>query len=129
VDANNRRQVKESHRGLEELASGYNLGVGPFHRKILKIAGHEVIGVCGLGALQKNVVIGIRAGMHRFGRLDPKSILSDSAQRMVDDHLAAVKLGTPDDFFIFGIDIAADAKLGCGPDKRYQKGPGGQTLR
>jgi len=53
VDANNGRQVKESHRGLEELASGYNLGVGPFHRKILKIAGHEVVGVCGLGALQE----------------------------------------------------------------------------
>lgn len=79
VDANNGRKVKESHRGLEELASGYNLGVGPFHRKILQIAGHEVVGVCGLGALQENVVIGIRAGMHPFGRLDPKSILSDSA--------------------------------------------------
>jgi hypothetical protein len=67
--------------------------------------------------------------MHFLGGFDPKSIQADSAECMVDDHLAVVKLGTPDDFFIFGIDIAADAKLGCGPDKRYQKGPGGQTLR
>src|SRR5437879_13919996 len=66
--------------------------------------------------------------MHPFGRLDPKSILSDSAQRMVDNHLAAVKLGTPDDFFIFGIYIAADAKLCCGPGKHHHKGPSGQTL-
>src|SRR6266480_3051571 len=50
------------------------------------------------------------------------------AQGMVDDHLAAVKLGTPDDFFIFGIYIAADAKLCCGPGKHHHKGPSGQTL-
>ncbi len=121
-------QAPHSCHGVEELASGHNLRVGPLHRKILRIAGHQVVGACGLGALQENVVVRIGTGMHLLGRLDPKSILPDSMQRVVDDHLAAVKLGTPDHFFIFGIDIAADAKLGCGPGKRHEKGPGGQTL-
>lgn len=42
---------------------------------------------------------------------------------MVDDHLAAVKLGAPDGFFLFGIGIcvAADAKLGCDPGKHHHK--------
>jgi hypothetical protein len=49
--------------------------------------------------------------MHLLGRFDPESILPNSAESGFDYRLAAVKLGTPEHFFVFGIDIAAEAKL------------------
>src|SRR5580658_8621133 len=87
------------------------------------------VGARSLDSLQEYVVVGIGTCSHLLGRLDPKSVLTDSTQRMVDDRLAAVKLGPPNHFFVFGIDIAADAKLRCGPCKCDQKGSSGQTLR
>lgn len=69
--------------------------------KIFRIAGEEVVGARSLGALQENVVVGIGTGARLLGRLDPKSVLTDSMQRMVEYRLAAVKLGTPNHFFVF----------------------------
>ena len=66
--------------------------------------------------------------MHPLGRLDPKSILPNSAECVLDYRLAAVKPGTPDQFFVFGVDVAADAELCCGPGHCHEKDSGGQTL-
>jgi hypothetical protein len=46
---------------------------------MLQIAGDDVVGARGLGALQKNIVIGVGTGMHLLGRFDPEAILPNSA--------------------------------------------------
>jgi hypothetical protein len=70
--------------GVEKLTGRYDLGVGPFRRKILQVAGHDVVGARGLGALQKNIIIGVGTGMYLLGRLDPKPILPNSAECGLD---------------------------------------------
>jgi hypothetical protein len=95
---------------------------------MLPIAGHDVVGASGLGALKKNIVIGVGTCMHLLGGLDPNPILPNSAECGLDCRLGAVKFGTPYYFFLLCIDIAADAKLRSRPGERHQKGPGGQAL-
>ena len=58
--------------------------------------------------------------MHPLGRLDPKSILPNSAECVLDYRLAAVKPGTPDHFFVFRIDAAADAQLNGAAEGEHQ---------
>jgi hypothetical protein len=91
------------------LTGRHDLSAGPFRGEMLQIASHNAVGVGvrGLGALQKSIVIGVGTSMHLLGRFDPESILSNSAQRGFNYRLAAVKLGTPEHFLVFGIDIAA----------------------
>jgi len=77
-------------QGVKKLTGRYDLSIGPFHRKILEVAGHDVVGARGLGALQKNIVVGIGTGMHLLRRFDPESILPDSAECGFDYRLGAV---------------------------------------
>ena len=113
---------------VEKLTSRYDLGVGPFRREVLQIAGHDVMGTRSLCAFQKNIVIGVGTGMHFLGRLDPKPILPDSAE--CDSMTASLRLslGTPYHLFVFGIDIAADAKLSGGPCERASERSGQASL-
>jgi hypothetical protein len=46
----------------------------------------------------------------------------------LDYRPAAVKFWTPNHLFVFGVDVAAHAKLRCGPGDCHQKSSGGNTL-
>ena len=51
------------------------------------------MGARGQGALQKNIIIGVRTGAHFLGRLDPESILPNRLECVLDHRLAAAKFG------------------------------------
>ena len=76
-----------SHHGVDELASGHNLGVGPCGGKMLRIAGDQIMRCSSLCAFQKNVIIGIRTGAHPLGGeqrfLTPFHLPPDWAQKPV----------------------------------------------
>jgi hypothetical protein len=79
-----------SHHCVEELASVHNLCVGPFRGKILHIAGHQVVSTRSLGALQKNVIIGIRTSAHLVGGLNPKGLFTNGAKGFLDFAIAPI---------------------------------------
>lgn len=63
-----------------------------------------------LRTCQKLIVIGIGTGFHPLARLYPPSLFTNRLKRSIDFASTAVKAWTPDDFFIFGENIAAHAK-------------------
>jgi len=97
--------------GIDVLAGSYDLRVGPVRGEVLPIAGNKVMSMRGLSALDKNVVIGIGTSMNPSERLYPTSVFPNGTKSVLDGGFGMVKLWTPNDFFVFGINIAAHAKL------------------
>ena len=116
-----RVQEKGSGYGVQKLSSSYNLCAGPDSGEVLRVAGDQKVGVGGLGAFEENVVVGIRTGSDFLGRFDPNAVLPDGAQRLLNYRFTAMELRAPDYFFVFGIDVAADAELRGGPVKVRRK--------
>ncbi len=54
---------------------------------MFKIPGHKIIGLCGLGTFQKDIVVRVNARFYALGRAHPNSLLADRLKRFRDDKL------------------------------------------
>jgi hypothetical protein len=89
---------------------------------MLQIAGHDVVGARGLGALQKNIVIGVGTGIHLLERFDPESICRIARSAASINASLRLNLARREHFFVFGIDIAADAVTPASDIKKARAG-------
>lgn len=107
--------------GIQKFVRRYDERLAPFSREMFHIAGHKVVSIGCLGALQKNIVVRVGAGLHSNGGFDPNARLPDGAERIRDFSLASPESGPANDFLIFRIHWAADTKASSGSTDGYQE--------
>ena len=74
------------------------------------VSRHQIAGLRGGCTFKKDVVVRVRTGANGFHRPDPKTFVMDGVERRGDNGLRAPEPGSPDHFFVLGINIAADAQ-------------------
>jgi hypothetical protein len=87
---------------------------------VLEIAGHQVVGLGGVGTFQKNIIVGVGTSPYDFRRPDPKAFLANGVKRAGYDVITPSKPGTADDLFVLGINAPTDAQLNRAADSKHE---------
>ena len=66
----------------------------------------KVIGACAVGAFQKDIVIGIGAGVNAIRDADPETRIPNGLKCACDNFRAALESRTADDLLVFGENVA-----------------------
>jgi hypothetical protein len=76
----------------------------------------------GLGALEKDIVIGVGASLYLAFGPHPKRPFPNGEEQSDDDVLRTLKTRATDDFLVFGVNRSADARLYDTVESQFKHG-------
>src|ERR1035437_9405796 len=106
----------------DEVARCDRLGLLPELREMPLVAGHQVIGAGGIGALQELVVAGVLRGVQRARRLDNLRMVLDELQELQAEALADSQLRARQHFTVFRENRVGDVQPGRFGDRKQKDG-------
>src|SRR6266496_15571 len=105
---------------VHKLARRDRLGFLPEPREMPLVAGHEIVGTRGLGALQELVVVRVARQLERTGGRDGMAMALDELEQLLAESLADFKFGAGEHLLIFCQNIVRDIEAGGFGDRQQE---------